>query len=1690
LEGEGMAKTLNHKIFNLIIMIIAVLVIFGVPNFSYADEVKYKATQDYVDEEDEGDVKKIAQPQSMWTQINNNGFFKLVRENVARWYYLFRYFSIAVMLLILVVLAIKLALASLAPKKALYKRMLLDWVVCFILLFMSHYYMIFVQYLNDWILNIIRTVSTTIYKYDLYQTVKTRAYDIRFTIGFPGMFLYIALVYFTAKYIYIYIKRFLLLIILTVIAPISMLLYSVQKILTGRSKVFTKWMEEYAVNVLIQAIHAIIYVVFVGQALKLTETSIFGVILSFVFLNFMSKADKMFRKIFKFSSSSSMAEELSNSQLKEVTDNLSNAVMAATLARETEVGKKIRGALSTASTNAAVRLGGLVQGTETFQNMVLAQNMKMDKKERKYNKAILDETQKAMDAQAKLDNNDYTTKKEREKLQKAVDKAEKRALHNTTKRQRLVTRRGIYERMREAFDYDNYTEFVEAKNGDYDVATVTDEDGNDVETIVRVAKGTGKYKRRTIRAKKIFNAETRKYEKVGGVTEKFKEKKDEILGLTKEQKEIIAEAKTMIKDEVMGYGSMLLGMGFVADNPSVGFLLLANGISKRRKLNKDNRNVKMNGKARRAIRRVIRQQDKKYKHERFTTGSLLSIDEVIKYMNRTDVDVASMNHFINGMRAGVFRYAVPIVPFKLTGNKGLVYNALELTKKAEKQLMADIKQYERSVDVELKKALVSEISEANEEFLKEVTQYLLDKDIARMIFENRRRSQTIVQSKNGKTFVLNTNFNRNNIGTMAKIREVIIRVAMRNHMLSLEEMDIESEQIRKQIIRALKDDGIITGTMEDYELDRVLQGEFLSNEEKSNLILLGSKFQEAEAQDSRQSYIVDLEQTVNSGLYNDQKAYIQAKNGASIEEFAHAVAGKNLIGSFNGFSIDTTAFADAETIIRAYYTFKGFDIITHEEYIRQQRAYYRSIGRNFDASLVGINFRREMEIDGIRVPKIKPLKGTSIEDFAAQIVGKNIITTYNGFTIDTRYYATAEDIVNAYKSKKASDILVSDAMIVADVDQEKGIDEIANNILGKNIITEYNGFVIDTSKYSTADEIIEQYKNYRDNDTAVEDNVDINIRNIKYGEEFYGKVGVQGFITMLNNSSPDVLKKKLYEKMVKQYIETHDIDNLDDLYKPRAQAEIKKWYQKEINKDLSRQSVLTIALRTSKSLEDIRAKDILSEASASDLEQFRRRLFGQMDSQAKRAMISSVNISDTALENLFTEKLEEINETVDKIVLGVLSTKGIVDTTGVDLKNPTSPELSSLKRDMLIFAKASGIEATDEEIVELLQDKIDKVSSEDVENTIISNMVSEFIVDKCDGDATKLQSDALLTEELNQMILDKFDSISASSSNDQKEKVEDVVDLISKKDNGTAAATATTVGNYVSEKVAGDAATDPDIDTTIPFPEVDAELVNDVLVCNFKIPDGVSDVTIESCDKSFDIPNAKFVSGLSIVNLENAKKVACSRLIKNGKHGPTLVVRYPEELLNIAGKVDEGIVDEQTERETETIAEAVVKNISMLKRFSTPKDVFGEDNVELLKDEEIQLLFRTGEIKKAQNITQGVIERFRESKTSVINEADDEKLTEEIVDAILNNDYTIGMRADYDTDTDKFDAVRKKSTDLLQSLLQWKAVDEDLDKLKVKKDSKNYKKSRKANQDLDDKFNEVDIESIISTIHSGRGGRV
>jgi hypothetical protein len=81
-----------------------------------------------------------------------------------------------------------------------------------------------------------------------------------------------------------------------------------QKALHGKAPSFKNWLSEYFMNVFIQTIHAIIYGVFIASALVFSLQSIGGMALALILMNYSLKAEKTFRKIFKFGSSNSLAD--------------------------------------------------------------------------------------------------------------------------------------------------------------------------------------------------------------------------------------------------------------------------------------------------------------------------------------------------------------------------------------------------------------------------------------------------------------------------------------------------------------------------------------------------------------------------------------------------------------------------------------------------------------------------------------------------------------------------------------------------------------------------------------------------------------------------------------------------------------------------------------------------------------------------------------------------------------------------------------------------------------------------------------------------------------------------------------------------------------------------------------------------------------------------------------------------------------------------------------------------------------------------------------------------------------------------------------------------------------------------------------------------------------------------------------
>ena len=290
--------------------------------------------------------------------LKDDSSLQIVRDSVATWYYIIRNVTIAVMLVILIYIGIRMAISTIASEKAIYKNMLISWLVGFLIIFVIQYFLILVLNINSTILGWITGAQDNLgYEDSIYETVRTKAYEIKFSSGMVGTILYIILIILMLKFLYIYLKRFLAVCILTVMAPMMGASYAISKVRTGKAKAFTRWMKDYTLLVLIQSVHALIYTCFVTVVLQLTNESIAGIVLSLVVMNFMLKASDIFTNIFsmvgdKDGGSRSLDTILKSDPKNEIYEKLYVAKAAFNTARDfasgaVEFGKDIKSSLST-----------------------------------------------------------------------------------------------------------------------------------------------------------------------------------------------------------------------------------------------------------------------------------------------------------------------------------------------------------------------------------------------------------------------------------------------------------------------------------------------------------------------------------------------------------------------------------------------------------------------------------------------------------------------------------------------------------------------------------------------------------------------------------------------------------------------------------------------------------------------------------------------------------------------------------------------------------------------------------------------------------------------------------------------------------------------------------------------------------------------------------------------------------------------------------------------------------------------------------------------------------------------------------------------------------------------------------------------------------------------------------------------
>lgn len=258
------------------------------------------------------------------SKISEGNVLYNIRKNVSGWYYAIRNLCIALAFVVLVYIGIRMAISSIADDRAKYKKMLKDWLVSMALIFVLHYFMVFivivnnqlVESLNDARINEEKSLATELYMQENPNPVNVQDKLLQQALsetslvkGFAYSIVYFMLVAMMLLFLILYVKRMVTICFLAMIAPLITVTYAIDKAGDGKAQAFGKWMGEFVFNVLIQPFHCIIYMVFLQNIFYVINNTtgvlqIGKVVVAIAMLGFVYKAEDIIKSIFGFQTSS------------------------------------------------------------------------------------------------------------------------------------------------------------------------------------------------------------------------------------------------------------------------------------------------------------------------------------------------------------------------------------------------------------------------------------------------------------------------------------------------------------------------------------------------------------------------------------------------------------------------------------------------------------------------------------------------------------------------------------------------------------------------------------------------------------------------------------------------------------------------------------------------------------------------------------------------------------------------------------------------------------------------------------------------------------------------------------------------------------------------------------------------------------------------------------------------------------------------------------------------------------------------------------------------------------------------------------------------------------------------------------------------------------------------------------------
>lgn len=232
------------------------------------------------------------------------------RASVAGWYYTMRLLASMILLVILVYVGIRMAISTIAQEKAMYKKMLVDWVTSLALLFLLHYIIQFIFACNDALVGALDSLAQAkAIDGFIGELVRMTFGEIDAVKGTTALAVYSMLVFQTLSFIILYMKRMIIIGFLIIIAPLITITYSIDKMGDQKAQALNNWLKEFTYNILVQPFHCILYLAFGKIALDLLQSdggdgNIATAILVILCIQFIKDGEKIVKKIFNFETQS------------------------------------------------------------------------------------------------------------------------------------------------------------------------------------------------------------------------------------------------------------------------------------------------------------------------------------------------------------------------------------------------------------------------------------------------------------------------------------------------------------------------------------------------------------------------------------------------------------------------------------------------------------------------------------------------------------------------------------------------------------------------------------------------------------------------------------------------------------------------------------------------------------------------------------------------------------------------------------------------------------------------------------------------------------------------------------------------------------------------------------------------------------------------------------------------------------------------------------------------------------------------------------------------------------------------------------------------------------------------------------------------------------------------------------------